>query len=589
MRKQLMKRQELQPVADETHPPLSDSLKKINDITQNIDQVDFWLEEFPSKTRDKILYAAKRIGKIFLDPTIAVSLIEFACSGYTKKEIRNSVALSSIDAVRNVLMAKKFGDMIVDKINVIKVTQTPAMIETIEDLYPNLKKYKYNIKYPFAIQFFPQTYMWLLGKSYWAKKPINVFIRQLGKNVTIRVVDTNILHSGTTGIGELAVMDSHGELVRFNEDVHEKFFYALFELDIDDDTFRFMSAYSMCNLERPHTNDVVMLYLDLSYGSAANITKTVHKKRFYGEQCGHQHGMTLAQIIGAAFLQQCLTEHRAMPDGQDGPVKQIDNEGFIHGFEALVLNDGNGARANTSFVVTAIQYVNYADSLSSETNDCKLVMDGVRYILEHGGHRGYAFVGKPGSGKTTLMNRIVQEFSDKANFVILGKDDLGAMNPYSVSGLCALLGNVIIVVDDIDSVDVEVKNNTVDVLIRMFSDLNTLDCNYVFICTANNASKINKCLIGRADRIDEVVNFDGVTSEEAKKFFEDKFSGQDFSQSCERLFQQIQDEGMTYSDLGNLVQLVTIYFEGKVTCDSLSFAIKRVVDTKKLSNNADTV
>lgn len=40
MSKQLVKRQELQPV-DESHPPLSDSLKKLNDITQNIDQVDF--------------------------------------------------------------------------------------------------------------------------------------------------------------------------------------------------------------------------------------------------------------------------------------------------------------------------------------------------------------------------------------------------------------------------------------------------------------------------------------------------------------------------------------------------------------------
>lgn len=586
MRKQQVRR--LEPTADENNPPLSDSLKKLNDITQNIEQVDFWMEEFPTKTKDKILYAAKRIGKIFLDPAIVVSLIDFACSGYTKKDIRNSVALSSIDAVRNVLMAKKFGDMIVDKINVIKVTQTPAMIETIEELYPNLKKYKYDIKYPFAIPFFPQTYMWLLGKSYWAKKPINVSIRQLGKNVTIRVVDTNILYSGTTGIGELAAMDSRGELVRFNDEVHEKFFYALFELDIDDDTFRLMAAYSMSNVGTP-ANDCVMLYLDLSYGSAANVKNSAHKRRFYGEQCGPKHGMTISQLIGAAFLQQCLAEHRFIPDEQDGSAKQIDNEGYVHGFEALVLNDGKGARSYTSFVVSAIPYVNYADSLSSDTNDGKMVMDGVRYILEHGGHRGYAFVGKPGSGKTTLMNRIVQEFSDEANFVILGKDDLGAMNPYSVSGLCALLGNVIIVVDDIDSVDFEDKNSNVDALIRLFSDLNTLDCNYVFICTANNASKINKCLIGRADRIDEVVNFDGVTSEEAKKFFENKFSGQDFNQSCERLFQQIQDEGMTYSDLGNLVQLVTIYFDGKVTCDSLSFAIKRVVDTKKLSNNADTV
>lgn len=587
MRKQLARRQD-GPIADETHPPLSDSLKKLNDITQNIETVDFWMEEFPSKTRDKILYVAKRIGKIFLDPTIAVSLIEFACSGYTKKEIRKSVALSSIDAVRNVLMAKKFGDMIVDKINVIKVNQTSQIIDTIEELYPNLKKYKYDIKYPFAVPFFPQTYMWMLGKSYWTKKPINVFIRQLGKNVTIRVVDTNILFRGPNGIGELAAMDSRGELVRYNDDVHEKFFYALFELDIDNDKFRFMAAYSINQLD-PHPHDNIMLHIDFSYGSAANGEISACKRMFHGEPCGTHFSMAINQLIGASFLQQCLAEHKSIADSSLRSEEPMDNEGFIHGFEAMVLNDGNGARPYTSFIVTAIPYVNYAHSLSSETNDCKMVMDGVRYILEHGGHRGYAFVGKPGSGKTTLMNRIVQEFSDKANFVILGKDDLGAMNPYAVSGLCALLGNVIILVDDIDSVDFEVKNNNVDVLIRLFSDLNTLDCNYVFICTANNASKINKCLIGRADRIDEVVNFGGVTSEEAKKFFEDKFSVQDFDQSCERLFQQIQDECMTYSDLGNLVQLVTIYFDGKVTCDSLSFAIKRVVDTKKLSNNADTV
>lgn len=581
MRKQLLRGPEC--ATDKPQPPLSNSLQKLNDITQNIEQVDFWMDEFPSKTRNKILYAAKRIGKIFLDPSIAVSLIEFACSGYSKKEIRNSVALSSIDAVRNVLMAKKFGDMIVDKINVIKVTQTSQMIETIEELYPNLKKYKYDIQYPFAIPFFPNMYMWLLGKSYWTKNPIKVFIRQLGKNVTIKVVDTNVLFSGASGMGELAAMDSRGEPVRFSDDVHEKFFYALFELDIDDDKFRLMATYSISDLGQ-NAKDNIMLYLDLSYGSAANGKHGAHKSRFYGEHCGPKHGMTLSQLIGAAFLQQCLAETRSIDSAEP-----MDNEGFVHGFEALVLNDGKGARAYTSFVSTAIPYVNSADSLSSESDDGKIVMDGVRYIMEHGGHRGYAFVGKPGSGKTTLMNRIVQEFSDKADFIILGKDDLGAMNPYSVSGLCALLGNVIIVVDDIDSVDFENKNNNVDVLIRLFSDLNTLDCNYVFICTANNASKINKCLIGRADRIDEVVNFDGVTSEEAKKFFEDKFSGQDFSQSCERLFQQIQDEGMTYSDLGNLVQLVTIYFDGKVTCDSLSFAIKRVVDTKKLSNNADTV
>lgn len=586
MRKQLVKRSEM-PV-DETNPPLSDSLKKLNDITQNIEQVDFWLEEFPSKTRDKILYAAKRIGKIFLDPAVAVSLIDFAFSGHTKKEIRNSVALSSIDAVRNVLMAKKFGDMIVDKINVINVTQTSQIIDTIEELYPKLKKYKYDIKYPFSVPHFPQSYMWLLGKSYWTKKPINVFIRQLGKNVTIRVVDTNILVSGTSGIGEITAIDSRGEPVRFSDDVHEQFFYALFELDIDDDTFRFMAAYSISNLER-NTKDSITLHLDFSYGSAANGKISACKRMFHLEKYGTKSSMTLSQIIGAAFLQQCLAEYRSRADEHAVSAESRDNEGFVHGFEALVINDGHGSRSYTSFIVTAIPCVNHADSLSYETNDGKMVMEGVRYILEHGGHRGYAFVGKPGSGKTTLMNRIVQEFSDKANFVILGKDDLGAMNPYSVSGLCTLLGNVIIVVDDIDSVDFEVKNNNVDVLIRLFSDLNTLDCNYVFICTANNASKINKCLIGRADRIDEVVNFDGVTSEEAKKFFENKFSGQDFNQSCERLFQQIQDEGMTYSDLGNLVQLVTIYFDGKVTCDSLSFAIKRVVDTKKLSNSADTV
>lgn len=586
MRKPLREQSECM-VDDDTNSQLSNSLKKLNDIAQNITNFNFWLDVLPSKTRDKILYVSKSIGKAFLDPTIAVSLIEFACAGYTKKEMRNSVALSSIDAVRNVLMAKKFGDMIVDKINVRKLNYKSKMIDTIEDLYPNLKKYNYDMSYPFCIPFFPQTYMWLLGKSYWTKKPINVFIRQLGKNVTIRVVDTNVLFGDPIWTGCIDAMDCHGDTVCFSSDVKEKFFYALFELDIDDDTFRLMATYSQRDLA--NNRDNVMLHLDSSYGSAANRKASEHDIRVYGEQCGTQSSMTVSQLIGAAFLQQCLIECRRTPADQEVSVEHMDNEQFVYGFEIIVLNDRNLDGQSTDVCDTAISYVNYADLLSSETNDCKMVMDGVKYVFEHGGHRGYAFVGKPGSGKTTLMNRIMQEFSDKANFVILRKDDLGAMNPNLVSELCTLLGNVIIVVDDIDSVDFAGKNDNVDVLIRLFSNLNMSYCNYVFICTANNASKINKCLIGRAGRIDEVVNFDGVTSEEAKKFFEDKFSGQDFNQSCEQLFQQIQDEGMTYSDLGNLVQLVKIYFDGKVTCDSLSFAIKRVVDTKKLSNNADTV
>lgn len=580
--------QELLPQSvDETNPPLSDSLKKIKDITQNIERIDFWPDELPSKTMDKILYAAKRIGKIFLDPSIAVSLIEFACYGYTKKEIRKSVALSSIDAVRNVLMAKKFGEMIVDKINVIKMVPTNQTIASIEKLYPNLKKYKYDLKYSVSIPFFSETYMWLLGKSYWTKKPINVFIRKVGKNVTIRVLDTNVLFSETSGIGDIAAMDSRGEPVGFSEDVHELFFYALLEVDIDDDKYRFMTTYSISQSGQNH-QDTVMLHIDLSYGSVVNRKNSVDKIRFHGEQCETKSLITISNLIETVFLQQCLAEYRSIAAENAGSAEPMDNEVCVYGFDALTRKEVNGANSYTYFRITPMR-LDYADSLSFETNDGKMVMDGVRYILEHGGHRGYAFVGKPGSGKTTLMNRIVQEFSDKANFVILSKDNLGAMNPYSVSDLCARLGNVIIVVDDIDSVDFEAKNTNVDVLIRLFSDLNISECNYVFICTANNASKINKCLIGRADRIDEVVNFDGVTSEEAKKFFEYKFSGQDFKQSCERMFQQIQDEGMTYSDLGNLVQLVTIYFDGKVTCESLSFAIKRVVDTKKLSNNADTV
>ena len=586
MRKPLREQSECK-ADDNTNSPLSDSLKKLNDIAQNIKNVNFWIDVYPSKTMDKILYVSKSIGKIFLDPTIAVSLIEFACSGYTKKQIRNSVALSSIDAVRNVLMVKKFGDMIVDKINVKKLNYKPKMIDTIEDLYPNLKKYNYDMNYPFFVPFFPHQYMWLLGKSYWTKKPINVFIRQLGKNVTIRVVDTNVLFRDTIWTGAIDAMDCHGEPVRFSNDADEIFFYALFELDIDDDTFRLMATCSSRFLTNKRED--VILHLDSSYGSAANSNSSADEIRVYGEQCGTQSSMTIGKLIGAAFIQQCLIEDRHTPADQEGSVEHMDNERFVYGFSTIVRNDGSVASQYTDVISNAISYVNYADLLSSEKNECKMVMDGVRYVFEHGGHRGYAFVGKPGSGKTTLMNRIMQEFSDKANFVILAKDDLCEMDPYSVSALCSLLGNVIIVVDDIDSVDFAGKNNNVDALIRLFSDLNMSDCNYVFICTANNASKINKCLIGRAGRIDEVVNFDGVTSEEAKKFFEDKFSGQDFNQSCEQLFQQIQDEGMTYSDLGNLVQLVKIYFDGKVTCDSLSFAIKRVVDTKKLSNNADTV
>ena len=59
MRKPLREQSECM-VDDDTNSRLSDSLKKLNDIAQNITNFNFWLDVLPSKTRDKILYVSKR-------------------------------------------------------------------------------------------------------------------------------------------------------------------------------------------------------------------------------------------------------------------------------------------------------------------------------------------------------------------------------------------------------------------------------------------------------------------------------------------------------------------------------------------------
>ena len=52
MRKPLREQSECM-VDDDTNSQLSDSLKKLNDIAQNITNFNFWLDVLPSKTRDK--------------------------------------------------------------------------------------------------------------------------------------------------------------------------------------------------------------------------------------------------------------------------------------------------------------------------------------------------------------------------------------------------------------------------------------------------------------------------------------------------------------------------------------------------------
>lgn len=122
--------------------------------------------------------------------------------------------------------------------------------------------------------------------------------------------------------------------------------------------------------------------------------------------------------------------------------------------------------------------------------------------------RSYALVGPPGTGKTGMCEHLMTELCNDGYTLVrcsLDKRMMGTMLgkvllTTKMTSKCAIL------FDDLDQLDIKRKgSDNVGEFLGFFSALNKSDVPVIVFSTVNNPKNVNSTIMGRPERIDEVV------------------------------------------------------------------------------------
>ena len=230
------------------------------------------------------------------------------------------------------------------------------------------------------------------------------------------------------------------------------------------------------------------------------------------------------------------------------------------------------------------------------------IRDALGKCLELGMSRGYAFIGSPGTGKTIMMNQLVNEFPESpvVKFSMQGFQD-GASTErgsllQSITDVIQSLSDagfkkIFLCCDDIDSVDMSTKNVSVENLINLIDGLHgslKSSTAVIFMCTVNDPTKIHSTIIKRGKRIDEVIEVpcpDTATILRLINSLKGKNDPTDYTvPEFAEVIERMARDKFSLADLSTMMTNLQIYGSpdesGKFTRETLELAIDRIEISK---------
>ena len=225
------------------------------------------------------------------------------------------------------------------------------------------------------------------------------------------------------------------------------------------------------------------------------------------------------------------------------------------------------------------------------------IINAVKILHDKKLSRSYALVGNAGTGKTIGAQQISNAFLDVCTFkitknVIENEEVLKSMMRY-----VRAIKRCIIILDDMDRSDLSEKNNSVCAYLKFFDDLNQAAKNdqvsYVFIATINDPSKINKVIMCRSGRIDQMLEIGFPDVEALKYLFEynDKSLNPDNltdfrDPSFDEAFRYAVETQITAADIYNIFSDMAVYTDtgAKFTPENVHDAIDHIKDRNAMSN-----
>jgi len=216
----------------------------------------------------------------------------------------------------------------------------------------------------------------------------------------------------------------------------------------------------------------------------------------------------------------------------------------------------------------------------------------IKKVIVRKKKRGYAFVGVPGTGKSTIIRKLEGVLRDYP-IVYISPSNFGSQTDINRTfTTITYIQPCIVILEDLDSFDFKKKSSRLGTFLDKIDDVNKR-LNAVFIATINDTDLVHYTLINRPGRFDQVmmvrppsdpVEVYDVMAEryrrnkETEEYIKGNFLKWD--QVSSEIFKSIIDQKFTQADICEVVEKALL-INPKIDNDTLGMSVRSLIASKK--------
>ena len=303
---------------------------------------------------------------------------------------------------------------------------------------------------------------------------------------------------------------------------------------------------------------------------------------------GERMSMEATQAsTGASFASKTIIEHAAYVKGYAESEYRTIEHAIMAIYRRLDYH-----RYHFYVDQSKIMVANNDSFFTDDRNDCWVrspIMDKLREeckrVSTKNMKRSYAFVGPPGTGKTGMCEHLMTELCNDGYTLVrcsLDKRMMGVMLSKvllttKMTSKCAIL------FDDLDQLDIKRKDSdNVGEFLEFFSALNKSDVPIILFSTVNNPKNVNSTIMGRPERIDEVIEITTPDLMMTKKLLAKYGEKNGYSIAddvLERVSSDLVEMSASVADIKNLAIMMNVKHDQKNSYNYEEFTVG--IDTLK--------
>ena len=205
--------------------------------------------------------------------------------------------------------------------------------------------------------------------------------------------------------------------------------------------------------------------------------------------------------------------------------------------------------------------------------------------------RSYALVGPPGTGKTGMCEKLMLEMSQDGYMVIRctmdAKSLMGLLN--TIRKVIRMTPKCVILFDDLEVLDLKVKeSDNVAALIDFFTAIKKYSVPCILFFTVNNPKKVNSVIMGRPERIDEVIYIKTPSTEMTSELLRNYGARNGYSIDDDvlaRVTDELVELKASVADIKNLAATMRVKheFKEKYSYEEFRVGIEAMKSTREVS------